>query len=236
MGIITGLDIANDPLATTLFKSLTSRPQGSLMHEHSSGGTAVALARIPKNIRCQKDAKRLMLPPQDGRISVRTPEQEVGLIHSRAADRIDTHGQSLLQPTPRSANALGNIQLALNAPLRPFLGQWGRDLHALTSRQLARQISNHCSQWQIVDSVTRIVRTWSHSGPSPFPIFLGPIDDKMSLFHPNTANIEKQECTDSTDHRLLIGAMSFILYCDHIISLQNVTYVLMASSCASCMS
>ena len=28
MGIITGLDIANDPLATTLFKSLTSRPQG----------------------------------------------------------------------------------------------------------------------------------------------------------------------------------------------------------------
>ena len=165
MGIITGLDIANDPLATTLFKSLTSWPQGSLMHEHSSGGTAVALARIPKNIRCQKDAKRLLLPPQDGRISVRTPEQEVGLIHSRA----DTHGQSLLRSTPRSANALGNIQLTLNAPLRHFLGQWGRDLHARTSRHLAKQISNHCSQGQIVDSVTQIVRTCHTQGRAHSP-------------------------------------------------------------------
>ena len=225
MGIITGLDIANDPLATTL--SLTSRPQGSLMHEHSSGGTAVALARIPKNIRCQKDAKRLMLPPQDGRISVRTPEQELGLIHSRAAERIDTFGQSPLLPTTRSANALGNIQCALNAPLRPFLGQWARDLHALTSRQLAKQISNHCSQKQIVDSVTQIVRTWSHTGPSPFPILLGPIDNKMSLFNPNTADAEKQECTDSNDHRLLIGAMSFIFYCDHTLSLQIVGDIFM---------
>ena len=49
----------------------------------------------------------------------------------------------------------------------------------------------------------------------------------MSLFHPNTANIEKQECTDSIDHRLLIGATSFILYCDHIISLQNVSDIFM---------
>jgi len=227
MGIITGLDILHDPLAATLFKSLTSRSQGSLMYEQSSGGTAVALARIPKNIRCQKDAKRLMLPPQDGRKSVRTPDQEVGLIHSRAAERIDMHGQSPLQPTPRSANALGNIQHALNAPLRPFLGQWGRDLHALTSRQLAKQISNHCSQRQIVDSVTQIVRSWSLSGPSPFPISLGPIDDKISLFHPNTVNVETQECTDSTDHRLLIGAMSFILYCDHTISLQSVSDIFM---------
>jgi len=48
MGIVTGLDIINDPLAATLFKSLTSRPQGSLMYEQTSGGTAVALARIPK--------------------------------------------------------------------------------------------------------------------------------------------------------------------------------------------
>jgi len=210
MGIITGLDIAHDPLATTLFESLTSRPQGSLMYEQSSGGTAVALARIPKNIRCQKDAKRLMLPPQDGRISLRTPDQEIGLIHSRAADRIDTHGQSPLQAIPRSANALGNIQRALNALLRPFLGQWGRDLHVLTSRQLAKQISNHCSQRQIVESITQIVRNWSLSGPSPFPISLGPIDDKMSLFHPNTVNVETQECPESTDHRLLIRAKSSI--------------------------
>jgi len=57
MGIVTGLDILNDPLATTLFKSLTNRPLGSLMYEQTSGGTAVALARIPKNIRCQKDSK-----------------------------------------------------------------------------------------------------------------------------------------------------------------------------------
>jgi len=133
MGIVTGLDILNDPLATTLFKSLTNRPQGSLMYEQTSGGTVVALARIPKNIRCQKDSKRQMIPPQEGRVSVRTPDQEVGLIHSRAAERLDTHGQSPLHPIPRSANALGNIQHALNPALRPFLGQWARELHALTS-------------------------------------------------------------------------------------------------------
>jgi len=55
MGIVTGLDILNDPLPTTLFKSLTNRPQGSLMHEQTSGGTAVALAWIPKKI----DARRI---------------------------------------------------------------------------------------------------------------------------------------------------------------------------------
>jgi len=163
-----------------------------------------------------------MIPPQDGRISVRTPDQEVGLIHSRAAERLDTHGQSPLHPTPRSANALGNIQYALNPALRPFLGQWARDLHALTSRQVAKQIFNHCSQRQIVDSVVQIVRSWSLSGPSPFPIALGPIDDKLSLFHPNPVKEVTQECTDSTDHRLLIGAMSFILYCDYTIPLHSV--------------
>jgi len=136
-------------------------------------------------------------------------------------------GHVPLQTTTRSANALGSIQHALNAPLRPFLGQWARELHALTSRQLAKQISNHCSQKQIVDSVTQIIRAWSHTVPSPFPIFLGPIDNKMSLFNPNTADIEKQECIDSNDHRLLIGAMSFILYCDHTISLQNVEEIFM---------
>jgi len=51
MGIVTGLDIINDPVAATLFKSLTSRSQGNLMHEQASGGTAVAFARIPK--KCQ---------------------------------------------------------------------------------------------------------------------------------------------------------------------------------------
>ena len=64
MGIVTGLDILNDPLAVTLFKSLTNRPQGSLMYEQTSGGTAVALARIPKNVRCHKDSKRQMIPPR----------------------------------------------------------------------------------------------------------------------------------------------------------------------------
>jgi len=55
MGIVTGLDILNDPLATTLCKSLTNRPQGSLIYEQTSGGTAVSLARIPKIF----DARRM---------------------------------------------------------------------------------------------------------------------------------------------------------------------------------
>jgi len=90
-GIVTGLDIINDPLAATLFKSLTSRSQGSLMHEEVSGGTAIALARIPKNVRCHKDSKKNMIPPQEGRISIRTPDQEAGMIHIRAAERLETH-------------------------------------------------------------------------------------------------------------------------------------------------
>ena len=173
MGIVTGLDILNDPLAVALYKSLTNRPQGSLMYEQTSGGTAVALARIPKNVRCHKDSKRQMIPLQEGRISMRTPDQGVGLIHTRAAERLDTHGQSPLHPMPRSANALGNIQHSLNPALRPFLGQWARELHALTSQQVLEQISNHCSQLQIVDSVVQIVRKWALLGPSPFPITLG---------------------------------------------------------------
>jgi len=151
------------------------------MYEQTSGGTAVALARIPKNVRCHKDSKRQMIPLQEGRISIRTPDQEVGLIHTRAAERLDTHGQSPLHPMPRSANALGNIQLSLNPALRPFLGQWARELHALTLRQVAKQISNHCSQLQIVDSAVQIVRKRALLGPSPFPIALGPIDDNYCL-------------------------------------------------------
>ena len=46
MGIVTGLDIINDPLAATLFKSLACRSQGNLMHELASGGAAVALPRF----------------------------------------------------------------------------------------------------------------------------------------------------------------------------------------------
>jgi len=75
-GIVTGLDNLNDPLAALLFKSLTSRSQGSLMYEQASGGTAVALARIPKNVRCHKDSKKNMTPPQEGRISISTPDQK----------------------------------------------------------------------------------------------------------------------------------------------------------------
>ena len=95
-GIVTGLDIINDPLAALLFKTLTSRSHGSLMYEQASGGTAVALARIPKNVRCQKDSKKNMTPPQEGRISIRTPDQEVGMAHLRATERLETHGQSPL--------------------------------------------------------------------------------------------------------------------------------------------
>jgi len=96
MGTVTGLDIINDLLAATLFKSLTSRSQGPLMHEQASGGTAVALARIPKNVRCHKDSKKNMTPSQEGRISIRTPDQEVGMMNMRAAERLETHGQSPL--------------------------------------------------------------------------------------------------------------------------------------------
>ena len=187
-GIVTGLDIINDPLAAILFKSLTSRSQGSLMYEQVSGGTAVALARIPKNVRCHKDSKKNMILPQEGRISIRTPDQEVGMVHTRAAERLETHGQSPLHKMPKSANALGNIQHSLNLAIRPLLGQWARDLHSLTSRQVAKQISNHCSQLQIVDIVGQIVRKWALEGPSPFPIALGPIDDNLSLFNLNPAN------------------------------------------------
>ena len=87
MGIVTGLDIINDQLAATLFKSLTSRSQGTLIHEQASGGTAVAIAHIPKNVRCHKDSKKNMTPSQEGRISICTPDQEVGLLYIRAAER-----------------------------------------------------------------------------------------------------------------------------------------------------
>jgi len=222
MGILTGLNIINDPLAATLFKPLTSRPQGSLMYEQTSGGTAVALARIPKSVRCHMDSRKNMIPPQEGRLSIRTPDQEVVLIHTRAAERMETYGQSPLHQMPRSANVLGNIQHSLNPVLRPLLGPWARELHSLTSRQVAKQISNHCSQQQIVDSVGQILRRWTRGGLSPFPIALGPIDEILSLFNLTPANGVTQECVDSNAHRLLLGAMSFILYCDQEIPLTSV--------------
>jgi len=95
-GVVTGQDVINDPLAALLFKTLTSRSHGSLMHEQASGGSSVALARIPKNIRCLKDSKKNMTPPHEGRISIRTPDQEVGLVHLRVTERLETYGQSHL--------------------------------------------------------------------------------------------------------------------------------------------
>ena len=41
IGVVTGQDIINDPLAALLFETLTSRSQGNLIHEQASGGSAV---------------------------------------------------------------------------------------------------------------------------------------------------------------------------------------------------
>ena len=109
-GVVTGQDIISDPLAALLFKSLTSRTQGNAMYEQAFGGTAVALARIPKNIRCLKDSKKKMATPREGGISIRTPDQEVGLLHSRAADRVDTFGISPLHKRSVIGNALRNSE------------------------------------------------------------------------------------------------------------------------------
>ena len=220
MGIVTGLDIINDPLAAHLFKSLTNRSQGSLMYEQASGGTVVALARIPKSVRCQKDSKKNITPPKKGRISIRTPDQEVGMMHFKAAEWLETNGP-LHKQIPKSANALGNIQHSLNPELCPLLNQWARDLSLLTSRQTQKQISNHCNQQQIVDRVGQIVRKWANEGLHPFPIALGQIDDQLTLFNWKPVNGNTQDCPDSIPHRLLNGAMSTILYCDHTIPLHT---------------
>ena len=142
------------------------------------------------------------------------------MVHLRATEWLETHGQSPLHQRPKSANALGNIQHSLNPALRPLLKNWARELSLLTSRQIAK----HCSQRQIVDSVGQIIRKWAHAveGPSPFPIAPGPIDTNLSLFNLTPANGETQDCVDSISHRLLLGAMSLILYCDHAIPLNSV--------------
>ena len=210
-GVVTGQDIINDPLAALLFKTLTSRTQGNMMYDQAFGGTVVALARIPKNIRCQRDSKKSMTTPRESRISIRTPEQEVGLIHSRAADRLEQYGLSPLQKGPSIVNALRNIQTSLNPALRPFMNTSTRDLSQLTSRQIAKQISNHCNSALIEGSVCKIIRTWADDGDSPLLISLGPIELDLSLFNLNPTKGKTQECVDSPSHRLLLGAMSFIL-------------------------
>jgi len=221
MGIVTGLDIIHDPLAVYLYKSLTNRSQGGLMYEQASGGTAVALARIPKSVRCKKYSKKIMMPRKEGRISIRTPDQEVGMMHFKAAEWLELHGQSPLhKQIPKSANALGNIQHSLNPELSPLLDRWARDLSLLTSRQIQKQISNHCSQQQIVDSVGQM--KWAIEGLNPFPIALGQIDDQLTLFNLKPTNGNTQDCLDSIPHRLLMGAMSTILFCDHTIPLNTV--------------
>jgi len=79
------------------------------MHELVSGGAAVALARLPKNVRCHKDSKKNMTPSPEGRISIRTLDQEVRMLHT-SAERLETFGQSPQhKQVPKSANALGNI-------------------------------------------------------------------------------------------------------------------------------
>jgi len=80
------------------------------------------------------------------------------------------------------------------------------------------EISNHYNQRQIVDSVGQIVRKWA----SPFPSALGPININLSLFNLTPANGVTQDCMNSNSHRLLLGAMSFILYFDHMIPLNSV--------------
>ena len=73
-----------------------------------------------------------------------------------------------------------------------------------------------------MDSVGQIVRKWANEGPRPLPIALGPIDDKLTLFNPTLTNGVTQECIDSIPHRLLLEAMSIILYCDHTLPLNSV--------------
>jgi len=102
------------------------------------------------------------------------------------------------------------------------LNNSARELSLLTLRQIAKQISNHCHQRQIIESVCQIIRKWIHDGVSPFPIVLVPLDSELPLFNLSPTKGETQECGDSISHRLLRGSMSFILFCDHTIPLNSV--------------
>ena len=88
-----------------------------------------------------------------------------------------------LQRRPTFANALKNIQHTLMPALRPLMNNWTRELSQLTSRQIAKQTSNHCNQQQIRESVCQIIRKWADEGASPFPISLGPIESDLTLFN-----------------------------------------------------
>jgi len=114
------------------------------------------------------------------------------------------------------------LRLHYNPALRPLLNNWAHELSLLTSRQIAKQIFNHCNQRQVVESVCQIIRKWTHDCASPFPIALGPIDSELPLFNLSPTNGETQECWNSISHRLLLGSMSFILSCDHTIPLNSV--------------
>ena len=191
------------------------------MYEPAFGGTAVALARIPRNIRCLKDSKKSMITPRESPISIRTPDQEVGLVHLRAAARVEEYGLSP-QKGPSVVNVLKNIQTKLQPELRPLLTTSTRDLSQRTSRQIAKQLSNNCLPTLIEDSVCEIIRTWAADGDSPFPIPLGPIERDLSLFNLTPTKGKTQECGDSTSHRLLLGAMSFILNLEPGLSVGSV--------------
>ena len=143
------------------------------------------------------------------------------MVHLRATERLETHGQSPLQQRPKSANALKNIQHTIMA-LRPLINNWTRELTQLTSRQIAKQISNRCNQQQIRESVCQIIRKWANDGASPFPISLGPIESDLTLFNLSPTMGVTQECVDCTPHKILLGSMSFILYCEQELSLNSV--------------
>jgi len=149
------------------------------------------------------------------------PEQEVGLIHSRAAERLETYGESPRQQGPSFVNALRNIQHTLNPALRPLMNVWSRELSQSTSRQIAKQTSNFCDPEQIRDSVCKIIRNWVDDGTSTFPIFLGPIELDQTLFNLAPTKGQTQECVDSPSHRLLLGVMSFILYLEPGLSMDS---------------
>jgi len=101
------------------------------------------------------------------------------------------------------------------------MNTWSRELSQSTSRQIAKQTSNFCDQQQIRESVCKIIRKWADEGASPFPISLGPIESDLTLFNLAPTKGETQECVDSSSHRLLLGAMSFILYCEPGLSLDS---------------
>ena len=87
---------------------------------------------------------------------------------------------------------------------------------------MSKRISNHTPKHHIIDSIIQIVRKWAEDGPSPSPITLGPIDNPKLLFNLSLTDGVSQEFTDSTQHRLLVGAMAFILYCDHTVPLESI--------------